>query len=210
MAKHFMFCQTDILRCLCNWIAVCCLALGLTAGAAQVAFAANDEVRLYRQEDHLVLSANVPVELPPSVEGALQKGVPIYFLLEAELTRDRWYWFDKRIVSTARHIRLMYQPITRKWKINIGTENMRAADAGMTLSQSFDNFEDAVNTIARIRAWPVVATAELDPEARYVLTFRFQLDTAALPKPLQIGLIGQSDWNVDFSKSIRLTPEIWR
>jgi hypothetical protein len=34
------------------------------------------------------------------------------------------------------------------------------------------------------------------------------LDVSQLPRPFQIGLIGQSDWNISASKSIRFASEV--
>lgn len=191
-----------------QWIALCVFALVLPVARAQSPLVTVNEFRLYRQDERLVLSTNVSLSLPSTVESTLQKGVPLYFLMEVELTKDRWYWFDKPIASSVRHIRLLYQPITKQWRINISAGAVRPSDTGMTLSQTFDRFEDALNAVGRVRAWPVVVMADLDTDARYLFTYRFQLDTAALPKPLQIGLIGQSDWNVSATRSIRLNHEL--
>jgi hypothetical protein len=35
-------------------------------------------------------------DLPPAVDDALQKGIPMFFVAEATLLRDRWYWYDKQ------------------------------------------------------------------------------------------------------------------
>ncbi len=184
------------------------IALAVPLVWAQSTTVGINDFRLYRQDERLVLGANVALSLPSSVESTLQKGVPLYFLMEMELTKDRWYWFDKPIASSVRHIRLLYQPITRQWRINISAENARPFDAGMTLSQTFDRFEDALNAVGRVRAWSVVPMADLDPDGRYLVTYKFQLDTAALPKPLQVGLIGQTDWNVSAVRAMRLNQEL--
>ena len=43
----------------------------------------------------------------------------MYFVAEGDILRERWYWYDKRIVSVQRHIRLAYQPLTRRWRLNV-------------------------------------------------------------------------------------------
>ena len=191
-----------------RWLMLGVMALAVPSVWAQSTTVGINDFRLYRQDERLALSANVALSLPSSVESTLQKGVPLYFLMEMELTKDRWYWFDKPIVSSVRHIRLLYQPITRQWRINISAQNARPSDTGMTISQTFDRFEDALNAVGRVRAWPVIPMADLDPEGRYVVKFKFPLDTAALPKPLQMGLIGQSDWDVSATRAMRLNQEL--
>ena len=45
----------------------------------------------------LRLSVRLDLQATPSVEQALIKGVPMYFVWRADVIRDRWYWTDKRI-----------------------------------------------------------------------------------------------------------------
>ena len=35
------------------------------------------------------------IEIPSAVEDALLKGIPMVFLAEADILRERWYWYDK-------------------------------------------------------------------------------------------------------------------
>jgi hypothetical protein len=39
------------------------------------------------------------------------------------------------------------------------------------------------------------------------VSFRFRLDTSQLPRPFQIGAVGQSDWNISVEKNARLALE---
>ena len=44
-----------------------------------------------------------------TLEEVLNKGVPLYFLLEFELIRPRWYWFNEHVVSLQQQYRLSLQ-----------------------------------------------------------------------------------------------------
>ena len=44
----------------------------------------------------------VRFELPAVVEDALLKGIALFFVVEADIYRDRWYWTDPRVASAAR------------------------------------------------------------------------------------------------------------
>ncbi len=46
-----------------------------------------------------VLNAQFDVAFNPTLEEALQKGVSLYFVLEFELGRPRWYWLDEKVVQ---------------------------------------------------------------------------------------------------------------
>ena len=41
----------------------------------------------------------------------LLRGVPLYFVWQADVYRKRWYWTDKRVASAVRTLRLAYQPL---------------------------------------------------------------------------------------------------
>ncbi len=79
----------------------------LVAGAALAAPAAEiPDLRVERTPEGLLMSAQVRFELPSAAEEALQKGIPLIFVAEATLTRDRWYWYDKEVARASRHLRL--------------------------------------------------------------------------------------------------------
>jgi hypothetical protein len=80
------------------------------------------QLRVDRAEDGLFLTAQIKLELPTIMEDALNKGVALFFVAEAELLRDRWYWYDRKPSVATKHIRLAYQPLTRRWRINVSPE----------------------------------------------------------------------------------------
>lgn len=174
---------------------------------SQAGNASASELRVSREDEDLVVHAQIAVELPVAVEEALQKGVALFFVTEAEINRDRWYWYDKKLAQRSRHFKLLYQPLIRKWRLYVSAGNNQLYEPGMTLPQTFDRLPDALSAIGRSSSWRLMPLAELEPDSRYTLGYRFKLDTAALPKPLQIGLIGQSDWSLSASKTLRFTLE---
>ena len=89
--------------------------------AANAATAQLTQLRTERTEDGVYLNAAVAFELPHVVEDALLKGIPLFFAIEVDIYRDRWYWTDQRVAGAARTIRLAYQPLTRRWRVNIGS-----------------------------------------------------------------------------------------
>jgi hypothetical protein len=65
-----------------------------------------------------------------------------------------------------------------------------------------------MSKIQRINRWRIVELAELDPDVLHTLDLTFKLDVSQLPRPFQIGLIGQSEWNISAFKSIRFASEV--
>ena len=145
-----------------------------------------------RSDEGVMLSFAVRFELPRSVEDALQKGVPLYFVAEAEVLRDRWYWFDRHVNKSSRTWRLTYQPLTRTYRITMGG-----------LNQSFDTLTDALYSVRRATAWKLAEPAQFEEGSRHYVEFSYRLDTNLLPRPLQIGIGGQPDWTLVVEKSQR-------
>ena len=189
----------------------CLLAffLGLTP-----VFAADPEsksevvlLRLSRSVDGIDLYATVQLDLPSAVEDALEKGIPMVFLAEAEVMRSRWYWADKKVASAQRHMRLAFQPLTRRWRLNVASGPMGNNSLGLALNLNFDSLQEAMATVQRISGWKIADMAQIDPDGTYRVDFRFSLDLSQLPRPFQIGAFGQSDWKVSASATRQLGPE---
>lgn len=197
------------------WLALLwrCVVWGLlVTGAAglvraQTSPAEVQQMRLERSEDGVFLSANVKFELPPIVEDALRKGVPMFFVAEAEIERGRWYWSDEKVASSARHSRLAYQPLTRRWRLNVSPNPIGTSGQGVTLGQNFDELPDALAAIQRISRWKIADASAVATSSPYTVDFSFRLDTSQLPRPFQIGVVGRSDWNVSAAYSMPLPAE---
>lgn len=187
-----------------GWLLV--FALLIPAGAqAQPSSAEISQLRLERSDEGILLSAAVKFELPPVIDDALAKGIPMFFVAEAIVFRDRWYWYDKQVASVARHMRLSYQPLTRRWRLVVSPTAI--GNSGGGLGQTFDTREDAMAAIQRISQWKVADPGELDADVRYNVDFRFRLDISQLPRPFQIGAVGQADWNLNATRNQRLSIE---
>ncbi|MBC7436060.1 MAG: DUF4390 domain-containing protein [Bdellovibrionales bacterium] len=181
-------------------------ALGVQPAARADGLPEITKLKVERAEEGVYLSAEVKFDLPPTVEDALVKGIPMYFVAEAELFRDRWYWYDRKVVMAARHMRLAFQPLTRRWRLNVSPTPITNAGLGVTLNQSYESLSDAMGAVQRISRWKIAEAGEMDPDARHNIDFRFRLDVSQLPRPLQIGAVGQAEWDISVAKNQRL---IW-
>lgn len=180
------------------------LAIGLTLGLgwlapAQSATAQLTQLRTEGTEDGLYLNAAVAFELPHVVEDALLKGIPLFFVVEVDIYRDRWYWTDPRVAGAARTIRLAYQPLTRRWRVNIGSGLIGGPSSGLRASfnQNYETLPEAMSAVQRVARWKVADITDLRAGHKHNLVFRFKLDLSQLPRPFQIGVAGQRDWSID-------------
>ena len=171
-------------------------------GAAEVT-----AFRIERSSDAVLLSATVRFELSSAVEDALLKGVAVIFVAQADVFRDRWYWMKKKVASAERHMRLAYQPLTRRWRLSQSSGLQNNSGLGVSLNQNFDTLADALAAVQRQSRWKITDLSDIDAEQRHIIEFKFHLDVAQLPRPLQIGTLGQSDWDIAASTTRVLVME---
>ena len=183
------------------WAACALLALAPPA-LAQSSVTEITQFQVERSDEGVVLSAAVHFELSQVIEEALQKGIPMFFVYEAVLYRDRWYWYDREIARATRHMRLSYQPLTRRWRLTISPTVI--GNSGVALGQSFDSQEEALAAVQRVSRWKIADAADVSPDERHNVEFRFRLDVSQLPRPFQIGAVGQADWSISVARNQRL------
>ena len=164
-------------------------ALGLSLLAATVAQAEGVEVRhaaLVAGEEGYYLEADFDIALNPTLEDALNKGVPLYFLLEFEVIRPRWYWLNEKVFNTQQQYRLSYNALTRQYQYRLG--------AG-SLFQNFGALPEALDFLSRVRRRQVLETGVLSKGNTYIAGVRMRLDVSQLPKPFQLNALASRDWN---------------
>jgi hypothetical protein len=184
-----------------------CLLLLLAGLAHAQNLTEISQFKAERVDDDILVSTQMQFEIPAAVEDALVKGIPMVFVAEADVLRERWYWYDKKVVTAQRHMRLAYQPLTRRWRLNINVGSGAAAPIGLALNQSLDTLAQAMSVIKRISRWKIAEVAELDPTVKYKVEFRYRLDLSQLPRPFQIGALGQSEWDIAVSSVTPLSLE---
>ena len=170
------------------------LMLG-TQVMAQTSNAEMTQLKATRLDKDLVVSAQVKFDLPSSIEEAMYKGVSLTFVSELGITLERWYWRDKTVVNATRQIRISYQALTRRWRVLPWSDLASQGGLGVQLPQTYETLPEALAIAQRIHNWRVVDYADIG-DGDHWLTLRYRLDMSQLPKPLQIGLLGQGDWSI--------------
>ena len=168
------------------------------------------ELRIEKTEGALLLQSSLRLDLSAVVEDALQKGMPIYFVSEVEVTRDRWYWSDKKISAVARHYRLAYQPLTRLWRLNVSREPIGTVGVNSSLSQSFETLPEALAAVRRTVNWKVTDLSDIESDNKYTLMFKFRLDVSQLARPFQMTAGSNAEWNLAAQKTFRFISEVAR
>jgi len=192
---------------LLGWLVTAVLGLSVALAETPVADNPAPQLRLERADNALWLSTQLEFGLSQAVIDALHKGIPIFFVAEAEVFRERWYWTNKKVSSAKRQFRLAYQPLTRQWRLNIISGEIIEPALGLALNQNFESWSDALQAVRRISRWKIADASDLVAGARHRVEFRFRLDLAQLPRPLQIGTLGESDWSIELSQEQLLDAE---
>jgi hypothetical protein len=61
-----------------------------------------------------------------------------------------------------------------------------------------------VAAIQRVSRWRIADAGDVDPDAAHTIDFRFRLDMSQLPRPFQIGAVGQAEWIILAVRNQRL------
>lgn len=163
-------------------------------------------VEAEREADGVYLSANLDFSLPVLAEEAMQKGIAMTFVADAEVVRERWYWSDETVARAQRYLRVSYQPLTRRWRLSVSAAPFAASGLGISVGQTFDQLPDVLGAMQRMVRWKIADGEALQPHSGYRVNFQFQLDMSQLPRPLQIGALGRSGWNLSLARSTRVPP----
>lgn len=164
------------------------LALLLAASAAFGAQPHGIEVRsasFAAVDDHYILDADIDIVLSAPLEDALNKGIPLYFVLDFELVRPRWYWFNDRAIAREQQYRLSYNALTRQYRIGVGA-----------FYQNFPTLKEALQVMSKVRRREEPEPGALNKGTPYTAGLRLRLDTSQLPKPFNLNALGSREWSL--------------
>lgn len=173
------------------------LALGLALAASVYADTIEiKDARLEAQDEGWTLRTELALELSGRLEEAVNKGVPLFFNLEFELIRPRWYWLDEKTLQAGQTYKLSYHALTQSYRLSAGT-----------LYQSFATLNEALRLLARPRLF-AVERQKVTPGESYTAQVRMRLDVAQLPKAFQIDRLTSRDWSLESDwKKFPFRPE---
>lgn len=164
-------------------LAVLAFALALAARGDEIEVR---EARLVATEEGLALEADFAFEFSPRLAEAIANGVPLYFVVEFELTRPRWWWFDEKTAAKRMRLRLSYHPLSRQYRLSTGL-----------LHQQFASLAEALHVLRRVRNWVVVERGVPLADANHEAAVRMRLDRTLLPKPFQVSALTSRELHLE-------------
>lgn len=164
-------------------IGAICLGLIVALAGTAAEHAHADEIdvvdaRLAASDEGLLLSADFAFDFSPRLQEAVANGVPLHFVVEFEMTRPRWWWFDEGTASRQTQWRLSYHALSRQYRLSSGA-----------LHQYFAALEEALEVMRRLRSWQVLERSVQLTGSQYEVAVRMRLDTTQLPRPLQVSAL---------------------
>ena len=169
---------------------ISCLAALLVLWLAPGAPAAADGIQvrqaaLISAGDGYVLEADFEVTLTHTLQEALNKGVPLYFTLEFELERPRWYWWNATLANARQEYRLSYNALTRQYRVGL-----------RTLYRNFTSLAEALDFLSRVRVREVAEAGALNKGGSYRAALRLRLDSSQLPRAFRVSAVGSREWTI--------------
>lgn len=174
---------------------------GVTAGSAAHGASATKpqldirHITVQRSDEAVTLTYELRLDLTKEVEDVLTKGIALVFVAEAETFRSRWYWTDKPKAVAVRKWRLAYQPLTRQWRLSSDETQ-----------QHFSKLSDALSVLKSLPDWRISDALPTGSDNDYYVDFRFRLDIDELPRPLQISLGIEKEWDVAVERRVSVPP----
>lgn len=136
-------------------------------------------------DDNYLLEADIDIVLSAPLEDALNKGIPLYFLLEFELVRSRWYWFNDKAIVLQRQFRMSFNALTRQYRVGVGA-----------FYQNFPTLKESLQFMSKVRRREDLEPGTLNKGAVYSAALRLRLDTSQLPRPFNLNTLGSREWNL--------------
>ena len=179
--------RREILRrvaVLCAGVAAGALGAGIsTPVRADTITVKAAEVR--PEEDGYVLNAELDLSLNTTLEEALQRGVPLYFILQFEIHRPRWYWLDEKVLSYDVEYRVAWNALTQQYRVSSGL-----------FAQTLYSLDEVERFLSRVTSRPIARKDQLQKDVRYDAALRLRLDVNQLPKPFQVNALTSREWSL--------------
>ena len=162
------------------------LVLALAIPAAHAEGITLKSARVEPVEEGWQIDAEFDIQFSQRLEEAVNRGVPLYFVLDFEMSRPRWYWFDEKPVRFSQTYKISYTPLLRQYRLSVGN-----------VYQNFTSFEEVTRVLSRLRGVAIADQNAIKKDSAYQARVRLRLDTAQLPKPFQLNAISSRDWTLD-------------
>ncbi len=145
-----------------------------------------ENAELTLKKERYEVDARLAVQLNPTLDEALQKGVTLVFRTDFRLVEPRRWWFDAELAREDRQSRLSYNFLLRRYLLESGYQ-----------THAYDTLREALAGLGRLRAWSVLDSGQLKPGTTYRAALRMKLDTSQLSRPMQVNALASGNWSLE-------------
>jgi hypothetical protein len=177
-----------------RWLKTGALVLSMTLAAPLQAEdeAAAPGIHIHAAQSELknevyYLSALVTFAFGRQVDEALLEGVPLTFVFDIEIIRERPWMWSERITALEQRYQISYHALTRQYMVrnlNIGTQ------------RNFTTLEAALSMIGTVVDLPLIDGNLLQAKQAYRGRMHVRLDTHTLPAPLRLMALISPEWRL--------------
>lgn len=161
------------------------LFLQLPPVHAQDAGPSIERIELRVDNGRLLLEADADFPLTSAVRDAAERGLPLYITADLNVGHSRWWWFDRVDLNTSMTWRIVFNALTRQWRVGQGE-----------LSFPVSSLNDALLVVRNVRNWDLASAANFTHGTAYEGQMRLRLDNSLLPRPLQVNALNSSAWSI--------------
>lgn len=166
------------------FLIVCLLLAVSTVRAAGVQI---NEVRTHLQDDVYYLDARLDYVLTEPMLEALHKSVPLTFVLNIEVIRQRSYMWDASVAELEQRYQLEYLPLTQQYQV-------RNLNSGAL--HNLPSLQVALSVLGTIVDLPLLDRELLTDDSVYQARIRVELDIEELPLPLRLLSYFTDEWRL--------------
>lgn len=133
-----------------------------------------------------LLHARVQYPMSEGIRDALRDGVTLTFELDANVARERRFWFDAAVVELTLRRELAYHTVSNRYVVR---------EAPLGEQQSFPTLEEALEHLGTVDGWPILVEPQLQGGDRYRISVRAGVRRGRLPASLRALLFWTDDWH---------------
>jgi len=152
--------------------------LGLVLLFATGADAANFGVKsaqAYLEDRWLHVNARFDLPVNPRIEEALSKGIPIDVVIDVNMVKHRWWWWNRVITDHSLRRHIQFHALSRQYLVS----GLHARDPSLSFSSLTQALAHA-GTLDELKIF-LAPKKGIEADVRYLLQLRARLDIEALP-----------------------------
>lgn len=172
-------------RFLMRWFLAVLVFLGGYSSATQAAINTQYATMTRLSDRAYAVNADFRFSLPNQLQEAINHGTPIYFTVDFQLARPRWYWANEDIVSARREYRISFNSLTQQYRVAVGSDQYR-----------FNTLSESILFASRPSQWRVLGANQYSAGEQYEASIRMTLNTSKLPRTYQLNALTQQGWGL--------------